>query len=228
MSDGTLLIQKLKDYTARIYQLTPSELVEFIKIKGNLLRMGIVLDEELLGTTDDVILGHIESTVVNGVCPSLDQLLSADVGVIEQERVSIRKQLFDTSVLVKVIQAGTSFAVNWDKRLKTCKVTIPSSWRIAIDHVLLMNQYDAISGSLPGRDMFIAAEEERALELFVMYQDYALVRYMIEEPGRDCSAELLIRSLRKGITVGKVSVGEAISWIGPHRRRLIQMLTLSS
>jgi len=221
------IVKKLKYYTMNFYKLAPVELGEYLKLKGNLHVRGITLSaDEIQNTSEEKLAQHIESANDGEVTPlTLEKLLTVDVEAIEEERVAIRKQLFEHDVKIRIAPTGGAFSVQWNKKLNTCRIHIPSSWTIEIDHSLLISLYDR---DLSRTTINTVSQNMNGLvlQLFRELQDFALVKSELQkENQRVDMTPVLLSVLQNSVEKGDVAFGQVLEWIGLHRRRLITKFT---
>jgi len=148
------LARKLKHYWTNIYIISPVELATFVKIKSNLLRQGIVLEESVLNSSvsDMVIwlnrkLNRTPELAFNNnqITPNganLDSLLDIDVKSIESERQEIRKQLFKENIKLRIKQCVKNFSIQCNKKMSVWDIRIPASWNVTIEQSFLLSLYD--------------------------------------------------------------------------------------
>jgi hypothetical protein len=226
MNDSIEVAKRLKYYTSNLYKLSPIELAEFMKLKGNLHLKGVSINNEVLNTPDDILATYIQNCSNDGGDNmNLKQLLEADLDAVEEERVAIRKQLFEHDVRIRIVPTGGAFSVQWNKKLNTCRIQIPSSWTMEIDHSLLISLYDR-DLSRTSIDTSNHSVNEVILQLFFELQDYALVKHRIQQDNAKVDiAPFVMSALQNAVESGKIAYGQALEWIGLHRRRLIMQFS---
>ena len=144
------LVRKLKKYKDNIYKLSPAELAEFIKIKGNFIKNGIVLSDSKLDLQETELINFIRQqqmpvttdmpTAAGDV--SVSDIYNVDVSALNDERVNIRKHLFNDKIVARISKAGRMFSVKWNGKMTSCCVNIPSNWAIDIEYSLLLDLYE--------------------------------------------------------------------------------------
>lgn len=147
------LARKIIHYWTNIYIISPVELASFVKIKGNLLRQGIILDEDTLNLPVTDLASWLERKLSNKSnfstqCDNftndknLDKLLDIDTDVIETERQDIRRQLFKEEIKIRIRQSVKSFSIQCNKKMSVWDIRIPASWDVAMEQSFLLSLYD--------------------------------------------------------------------------------------
>ena len=148
------LARKLKHYWTNIYIISPVELATFVKIKSNLLRQGIVLEESVLNSSVVVIINWLNRKLNktpdlafgnNKITPTsenLGSLLDTDIASIEMERQEIRRQLFKENIKLRIRQSVKNFSIQCNKKMSVWDIRIPSSWDVSMEQSFLLSLYD--------------------------------------------------------------------------------------
>jgi len=148
------LARKLKHYWTNIYIISPVELATFVKIKSNLLRQGIVLEETVLNSSIPDIVSWLnrklnktpelafDNNQITPTSENLDSLLNIDVESIEVERQEIRRQLFKENIKLRIRQSVKNFSIQCNKKMSVWDIRIPASWDVTMEQSFLLSLYD--------------------------------------------------------------------------------------
>lgn len=194
--DITAIVVGMKKNYKNIYKLSPAELAKFLKTRSNFIKLGITLSDEKLSLPDDVVVKYIMDSLYKQQCTekpeqcevhegTLKTALDANVDTIDNDRIEIRKHLFNENIAVVVERVGRVFSTTWNTKMTTCKISVPSNWQIKVSQSLLLdigekdnkatNDYDykiPDSGMSPLGDFMY--------RLLNRHSDYSIIKRLLE------------------------------------------------
>lgn len=192
-SDIVVLVTNMKKWYADIYKLSPSELANFMKVRSNFIKLGIVLSDEKLAMSDEHIIAYIlnalnkrdECTPSNSIHGDiLTNALSSNVDLIDSDRIEIRKHLFNENITVVIERVGKVFSTAWNTKMTTCKISIPSNWQIRTSQSLLLDINEKDNKNINTVEQSIDATQSilglHMYKLLNRHFDYSIIRRLME------------------------------------------------
>lgn len=181
------VVQSLRESRSKIYDIEPDSLVQYIKLKANLIKQGYFITDEMLDLPLDQIVSllerqsriNVEDNTREADEQILDKLLNLDTSIFDNERGKVRQGLLASKTQVEILQTGKQFSVVWGTTMQRCKVSIPVDWDIILPQSLLLDLYDKTF-----RDHVNPITLDHTFDFVTAmvrkFKDYALVRKALD------------------------------------------------
>lgn len=220
------IVNKLIHYKGNMYNLDPVDLADYIKLKNSLVSKGVVITDNKLTMPKSQLVDEIYLTLqqrathdrlVSKVDVPVVDAFKTDISDIDEARTEIRKQLFNEDIVVKVTHSGRMFSIQWNGKMTTCKVNVPSGWKVSMEQSMLLDMYQ--------QDIHTSAQQKEntnsmtklgkfVFDLLSRHTDYSVIKRIVElefESANsvytsDIDKRRLVRLESKGFTLPVASL----------------------
>lgn len=187
------LVDTLQQYSRDFYNLTPAEIGTFIKLKSSLITKGVLLSDKDLSKPKHELVTHIFTTIQavhkkqneDVFTAPIEKIYAADTSLIDEDRVQIRNQIFNNNINATINHAGRIFGVQWNTRMNSCVISIPSDWQIQINQATLLDLYQKSYTKAPDNVLNQDRKNNSKLSKFMFdlltrHSDYSIIKRIVQ------------------------------------------------